>query len=101
MTGADLASLTKAYIGGAPIAPSIVERFEREAGPYIHNIYGLTETTSPTHAVPPGRRAPVDPATGALSVGVPGLQLRRPSPRRRREGGRRPGEVGEIAIAAR
>ena len=67
----DLSSLTKAYSGGAPIAPSIVERFEREAGPYIHNIYGLTETTSPSHAVPFGRRAPVDPASGALSVGVP------------------------------
>jgi len=67
----DLSSLTKAYSGGAPIAPSIVERFEREAGPYIRNIYGLTETTSPSHAVPMGRRAPVDPVSGALSVGVP------------------------------
>lgn len=67
----DLSSLTKVYSGGAPIAPSIVERFEREAGPYIHNIYGLTETTSPSHAVPFGRRAPVDPGSGALSVGVP------------------------------
>ncbi len=67
----DLSSLTKAYSGGAPIAPSIVERFEREAGPYIRNIYGLTETTSPSHAVPLRRRAPVDPASGALSVGVP------------------------------
>jgi long-chain acyl-CoA synthetase len=67
----DLSSLTKVYSGGAPIAPSIVERFEREAGPYIHNIYGLTETTSPSHGVPFGRRAPVDEASGALSVGVP------------------------------
>jgi long-chain acyl-CoA synthetase len=67
----DLSSLTKVYSGGAPIAPSIVERFEREVGPYIHNIYGLTETTSPSHAVPFGRRAPVDEASGALSVGVP------------------------------
>ncbi|MGE5286979.1 MAG: class I adenylate-forming enzyme family protein, partial [Micromonosporaceae bacterium] len=71
ITECDLSSLTKAYSGGAPIAPSIVERFEREVGPYIHNIYGLTETTSPSHAVPFGRRAPVDPASGALSVGVP------------------------------
>jgi long-chain acyl-CoA synthetase len=66
----DLSSLTKAYSGGAPIAPSIVERFENEVGPYIHNIYGLTETTSPSHAVPFGSRAPVDPSSGALSVGV-------------------------------
>lgn len=71
ITECDLSSLTKAFSGGAPIAPSIVQRFEREVGPYIHNIYGLTETTSPSHAVPLGRRAPVDPASGALSVGVP------------------------------
>lgn len=66
---ADLSTLTKAYSGGAPIAPSMVERFEREVGPYIRNVYGLTETTSPCHAVPFGRRAPVDPASGALSIG--------------------------------
>jgi long-chain acyl-CoA synthetase len=95
---ADLSSLTKAYSGGAPIAPSIVERFEREVGPYIHNVYGLTETTSPSHAVPLGHRAPVDPGSGALAVGVPvfntvarildaeGTELS-------------PGEVGEIAIS--
>jgi long-chain acyl-CoA synthetase len=69
--GRDLSSLTKVYSGGAPIAPSVVERFEKEAGSYIHNIYGLTETTSPSHGVPMGARAPVDPTSGALSVGVP------------------------------
>ena len=69
--GRDLSSLTKVYSGGAPIAPSVVERFEKEAGAYIHNIYGLTETTSPSHGVPMGARSPVDPASGALSVGVP------------------------------
>ncbi len=69
--GRDLSSLTKVYSGGAPIAPSTVERFQREAGAYIHNIYGLTETTSPSHGVPMGAVAPVDPSSGALSVGVP------------------------------
>jgi long-chain acyl-CoA synthetase len=69
--GRDFSSLTKVYSGGAPIAPSIVERFEKETGAYIHNIYGLTETTSPSHGVPMGQLAPVDPTSGALSVGVP------------------------------
>ncbi len=69
--GRDLSSLTKIYSGGAPIAPTMVERFESEVGAYIHNIYGLTETTSPSHGVPMGARAPVDPTSGALSVGVP------------------------------
>jgi len=93
---ADLSSLTKAYSGGAPIAPSIVERFEREVGPYIHNVYGLTETTSPSHAVPYGRRAPVDPASGALSVGVPVFNT---VVRILDDEGKElpPGEVGEIA----
>jgi long-chain acyl-CoA synthetase len=94
----DLSSLTKVYSGGAPIAPSIVERFEQEVGPYIHNIYGLTETTSPSHAVPFGRRAPVDPANGALSVGVPVFNtvVRIVDDEGK---GLPPGEVGEIATS--
>jgi long-chain acyl-CoA synthetase len=67
----DLATLTKIYSGGAPIPPSTVTAFENLFGQYIHNIYGLTETTSPSHATPLRSRAPVDPASGALSVGVP------------------------------
>jgi long-chain acyl-CoA synthetase len=69
--GRDLSAMAKVYSGGAPIAPPTVEAYERTLGAYIHNIYGLTETTSPSHAVPLSRRAPVDPGSGALSVGVP------------------------------
>lgn len=69
--GEQLASLVKIYSGGAPIPPSIVEAFKKFSGQYIHNVYGLTETTSPSHAVPLGGTAPVDTASGALSVGVP------------------------------
>jgi long-chain acyl-CoA synthetase len=67
----DLSSLTKCFSGGAPIAPALVEQFQRLTGAYIHNLYGLTETTSPSHAVPLGAQAPVDAASGALSVGLP------------------------------
>src|SRR3954447_3331335 len=67
----DLSSLTKVYSGGAPIPSATVEAFEATFGSYVHNIYGLTETTSPSHAVPLDRRAPVDESSGALSVGVP------------------------------
>jgi long-chain acyl-CoA synthetase len=66
-----LASLTKIWSGGAPIPPSTVTAFSATFGQYIHNIYGLTETTSPSHGVPAGVEAPVDKASGALSVGVP------------------------------
>ena len=63
--------LPKCFSGGAPVAPSLTDRFQARFGTYIHNIYGLTESASPTHAVPLGACAPVDPASGALSIGVP------------------------------
>jgi long-chain acyl-CoA synthetase len=66
-----LASLTRIWSGGAPIPPSTVKAFSAQFGHYIHNIYGLTETTSPSHGVPYLAEAPVDDASGALSVGVP------------------------------
>ncbi len=67
----DFSTLKKVYSGGAPVSPTQVEAYQNMFGAYIHNIYGMTETTSPTHAVPLGVSAPVDPNTGALSVGVP------------------------------
>lgn len=67
----NLSSFKKAYSGGAPVSEAIVEQFEEKTGVYIHNVYGMTETTSPSHLVPLGKRAPVDPDSKALSVGVP------------------------------
>jgi long-chain acyl-CoA synthetase len=67
----DVSSLRKLMSGGAPIPPAGAEALERALGAYVHNVYGLTETTSPSHFVPYGTRAPVDPVSGALSVGVP------------------------------
>jgi long-chain acyl-CoA synthetase len=66
-----LSSMVKVYSGGAPIPPSTVKAFQDQFGHYIHNFYGLTETNSPSHGVPLGATAPVDEASGALSVGVP------------------------------
>jgi long-chain acyl-CoA synthetase len=93
--GGDLPRLRKVYSGGAPIAPALADAFEQRFGAYIHNIYGLTETTSPSHCVPASRRAPVDPATGALSIGVPVFDT---DSRIVGDDGRElgPGEVGEI-----
>lgn len=93
----DLASLTKIASGGAPIAAATTERFEQRFGSYIHNVYGMTETTAPVLGVPLGSRAPVDPRTQALSVGVPmgGTRVAvldddgNPVP---------PGQLGEIAV---
>jgi long-chain acyl-CoA synthetase len=93
----DLSSLIKAYSGGAPVSEAIVNQFEELTGRYIYNVYGMTETNSPSHIVPWGKRAPVDPESGALSVGVPVpncvmkiMHLEDPSK------ALAPGEIGEI-----
>lgn len=85
------------FSGGAPVPPSFVEEFEAKFGRYIHNCYGLTETTGPTHVVPFGWRAPTSPDGGALSVGkaIGGVTATILD-----EGGAPlpPGEMGELAI---
>ncbi len=95
----DLSSFTKAFSGGAPVSPAIVERFESLTGCYIHNVYGLTESTSPTHLVPLGLRAPVDLSTGALSIGlpIPG-HLAKIVDLEDRSRELPPGQVGELAV---
>jgi long-chain acyl-CoA synthetase len=93
----DLASLTKIASGGAPIPAATVDRFAGRFGTYIHNVYGMTETTSPALSVPFGAEAPVGTESGALSVGVPTPTARvrvvddagRPLPA---------GELGELAV---
>ncbi|MER7952117.1 AMP-binding protein [Streptomyces sp. NPDC096079] len=65
------ASVKALYSGGAPIPPATVERFQERFGVYLHNGYGMTETTSAVIAVPPGDRAPVHLPSGTLSIGRP------------------------------
>ncbi|GAA0910834.1 long-chain fatty acid--CoA ligase [Pseudonocardia zijingensis] len=90
-----LRSLTRIWSGGAPIPPSTVTAFQELYGQTIHNVYGLTETTSPSHCTPRDADPPVDETSGALSVGVPVYDT---IVRIVDENGRElpPGEVGEI-----
>jgi len=67
----DLESLRKTFSGGAAIAPAVRDRIREQLGVEVHQAYGLTETTSPSHFQPLGVAAPVDGVSGALSVGVP------------------------------
>lgn len=67
----DLSSLTKVYTGGAPTPPAVLEDWHGRTGTRIHPMYGLTEATSPTHATPYDAIPPIDPHTGAMSIGVP------------------------------
>ncbi len=67
----DFSSFDVVYSGGAPISPAAERRFFEATGRQVHNAYGLTETTSPMTVTPLHTPSPVDPASGALSVGVP------------------------------
>jgi len=94
----DLSSFAKLYSGGAPIAPTTEDAYEALFGTYIHSVYGLTETTSPSHMVPFGSRAPVDPSSGVLAVGLPIFNTRSAIvDEDHRE--LAAGDVGEIAIS--
>jgi long-chain acyl-CoA synthetase len=64
-------SFTSVYSGGAAISPTAEKAFLEATGKQVHNAYGLTETTSPMTVTPFGAPSPVDPTSGALSVGVP------------------------------
>jgi len=95
----NFSSFRKVYSGGAPVIPAVVERFEKLTGTYIHNVYGLTESTSPATLVPLGLRAPVDPSTGAIAIGVPipsheAKIMDLEDPKKELP----PGEVGELVI---
>ena len=65
------ASFTSIYSGGAAISPTAERAFLEATGKQVHNAYGLTETTSPMTVTPFGSPSPVDPTSGALSVGIP------------------------------
>lgn len=94
----DFRSLRVVISGGAPVAPAVAARFEHITGQHIHPGYGLSETASASHLTPLGRPSPVDPESGALSVGVPlpGIDAVILD-----EEGRElpPGQAGEIALS--
>ncbi len=70
-TSDHFSSFTAVYSGGAAISPTAEKAFHEATGLQVHNAYGLTETTSPMTLTPFGTPSPVDPTSGALSVGVP------------------------------
>jgi len=94
----DFDSFRQLSNGGVPLEPDVADRLEGCLGRYLHNMYGQTETTSPSHAVPTGLRAPIDESTGALSVGLPVFNtIARVIDERGKEVA--PGEIGEIVTA--
>ena len=70
-TSAHFASFVHIYSGGAPIAPAVVDAFAQRFGRSIRSSYGMTELTAPSHLAPNKGMIPVDPRSGALSIGIP------------------------------
>ncbi len=70
-SAADFASFVSVYSGGAAIPPSLAKDIKAVLNVEIKPCYGMTETSSPSHATPPGREPPVDRESGALAIGVP------------------------------
>ncbi|MDB6000362.1 MAG: Long-chain-fatty-acid--CoA ligase, partial [Rhizobacter sp.] len=70
-TRAHFDSLVHIYSGGAPIAPATVQAFEQRFGRAVRSSYGMTELTAPSHLAPIEGVIPVDPDSGALSIGLP------------------------------
>ena len=98
VAGRDLATMTNALSGGAAVSRALVERVHAATGWTIRGVYGMTETTSPTHLAPAGSEPPVDADTGALAVGLPvsGAEVRIVDPNTGEEV--RIGEPGEIIV---
>lgn len=65
-----VATVRALWSGGAPIPPATIEAFRSRFGLYLHNIWGMTETTGGGIAVPHGAAAPVHEPSGTLSIGV-------------------------------
>jgi long-chain acyl-CoA synthetase len=93
-----MATLVRSFSGGAPIPPAVVATLRATLGIEIRPVYGLTETTGPTHICPMDEPAPIHPDTGALAVGraVPHTTVRIVGENDAELG---PGEAGEIAVA--
>lgn len=71
LSSSDVATLAKLYSGGAPIPARLAEEWEQVTGHRVYSIYGLTETTSPSHAAPIDRPVRAHEESGMLAVGMP------------------------------
>jgi len=96
-TGEHFASFDRLYSGGAPIAPAVIDAFARRFGRSIRSSYGMTELTAPSHLAPAKGPIPVDPQSGALSIGIPtpSVDVIVVDDNRRPLG---PGEHGELVV---
>ncbi len=68
LTGEDVPELRRIIVGGAPMAPGLMERLERRMGVTVQTSWGMTELSpSGTFAIPG------DPARSAAAAGRPAI----------------------------
>lgn len=70
-TAEDFASFEAIISGGAPVPAAVVDQFQKKYGQYLHNGYGMTESSAGTILVPRGQVAPIDPSFGCVALGQP------------------------------
>ncbi len=94
-TRAHFDSFAHIFSGGAPIAPAVIDAFAERFGRAIRTSYGMTELTAPSHLAPLTGVIPVDPKSGALSIGraIPGVDAIIIDERRRPLSAGEPGEL--------
>jgi long-chain acyl-CoA synthetase len=96
---ADMSTVRVVGSGGMPQPPALLAPVEKFFGVRVQIGYGMTETSVSTHITPRGADVPVDPTSGALSVGVASPEVAawvsddagNPLPA---------GEAGEIVVSA-
>jgi fatty-acyl-CoA synthase len=69
-TGEDVPSLERVMVGGAPMAPALMERLERRLGAVVQTTWGMTELSPLGTAA-----APADPHRDAASSGRPAIGI--------------------------
>ena len=93
-TRALLADIEMPSCGGAPLPPTVKERYFQLTGRRLHEAYGLSEAASTTHMTPLTKPSPA----GSIGIPLPGTDARivdlEDSDRTLD-----PGEVGELAVS--
>jgi len=67
----DFASFESMGTGGAPVPSALHEKINGATGLPLQTAYGMTETTAQAAYALPRFDIPIDPTSGAISVGIP------------------------------
>ncbi|MEA1672413.1 AMP-binding protein [Nitrospirillum sp. BR 11163] len=67
-TGIELPTLTRILVGGAPLAPALMQRIESRLGVTVQTSWGMTEMSPSGTVTPPG-----DPSRAAAIAGRPAV----------------------------